>query len=130
MVIVRLALRLVAIAAVFYLVAHVVPGIHVKSGFGSLLWVAVLFTVVNAVVGPILRLLTLPVIVLTLGLFLVVVNALLLALTAWISSDLAVDNVGAAILGGLIVGVCSWVAELVFPLRKRDHHRDHHHQTT
>ncbi len=119
MVLVKLALRLVLVAVVFGLMAHFLPGIHVHGGFASLLWVAILFTVVNAIVGPLLRLLSLPVIVLTLGLFLLVINALLLALTAWLSSDLAVDSVGAAVLGGFIVAVASWIGEELFPLRRR-----------
>jgi len=122
---IRLALRLVLVAVVFGLVAHVVPGIHVHGGFPSYLWLAVLFTVVNFVVGHILRLLSLPIIVLTLGLFLLVINAVLLALTAWLSSDLSVDSFGAALLGGFLVAAGAWLAELLFPLRSRDRHHSH-----
>jgi len=116
---VRLGIRLVLVAVVFGLVAHLVNGVHVNGGFVSLLWIAVIFTVVNAIVGPVLRLLSLPLVVLTLGLFLLVINAVLFAITAWLSSRLSVSNFGAALLGGLIVGAFSWLAEMVLPLRSR-----------
>ena len=115
----RLGIRLLLVAVVFGVVAHLVNGIHINGGFLSLLWIAVIFTVVNAIVGPILRLLSLPLVVLTLGLFLLVINAVLFAITAWLSSRLSVDSFGAALLGGLIVGVFSWLGEMVLPLRGR-----------
>lgn len=116
----RLALRLVVLALIMMLVTAVVSGIHVHGGFGTYLWVAVLFSLVNLIIGPILRLLSLPFVILTLGLFLLVVNAALLAITAGLSSKLDVDSFGAAVLGGLIIAVCSDVAEFVLPLRKKD----------
>ena len=73
--ILRLLIRLVVLALIIGAVAALVPGIDVHGGFGALLWIAVLFALVNAVIGPIVRLLSLPFIVLTLGLFLLVVNA-------------------------------------------------------
>ena len=96
-----LAIRLVVLAAIIDLTAHIVPGIHVSGGFAWLLWVAVIFSVINLILGPLFRLLSLPFIILTLGLFLLVVNAALLAITAGISSHLAVDNFGSAVLGGI-----------------------------
>ena len=61
----------------------------------------------NAIVGPILRLLSLPFVVLTLGLFLLVVNAALLGLTAAITDRLTVDGFGTALIGGLILAVAA-----------------------
>ena len=77
----RLALRLVILAVIIGIVANIISGIHVTGGFGTLLWIAVLFSLVNLIVGPILTLLSLPLIVLTLGLFLIIINAALLAIT-------------------------------------------------
>ena len=119
-----LAIRLVVLAAIIDLTAHIVPGIHVSGGFAWLLWVAVIFSVINLILGPLFRLLSLPFIILTLGLFLLVVNAALLAITAGISSHLAVDNFGSAVLGGLLIAVFSWLAELLLPLGRR---RGRHH---
>jgi putative membrane protein len=117
-----LAIRLVVLAAIIDLTAHIVPGIHVSGGFAWLLWVAVIFSVINLILGPLFRLLSLPFIILTLGLFLLVVNAALLAITAGISSHLAVDNFGSAVLGGLLIAVFSWLAELLLPLRRHGKH--------
>jgi putative membrane protein len=122
---VRLALRLVVLAAIIGLVANIVSGIHVDGGFWTWLWLAVLFSLVNTIVGPILRLLSLPFIILTLGLFLLVVNAALLALTAWLSDKIAIDSFGAAVAGGFLVAFFSWLAELILPLRKKDDRRAH-----
>lgn len=119
----RLLLRLVVLALIIGLVAWIVPDIHVHGGFLTYLWLAVLFSVINIIVGPILRLLSLPLIVLTLGLFLLIINAALLALTAGLSSKLDIDNFGAALLGGLLIAVFSWIAELALPLGRRERSR-------
>src|ERR1700760_154677 len=120
--IVRLAVRLVVLAVIVGVVVKIVPGIHLNGGFGWLLWIALIFSVVNLILGPLFRLLSLPFIVLTLGLFLLVVNAGLLAITAGLTSHLAVDNFGSAVLGGLLIGFFSWRANLLLPLSRRGSH--------
>jgi putative membrane protein len=115
----RIAVRLLVLAAIIGAVAAIVPGIHVYGGFGWYVWVAFIFSVVNMILGPIFRLLSLPFIVLTLGLFLLIVNAALLAITAWLSSHLAVDSFGAAVFGGFLIALFSWIAELLLPPRLR-----------
>lgn len=114
----RTALRIVVLAVIIGIVGSLVSGIHIDGGFATLLWLAVLFSVINLILGPLLRLLSLPVIVLTLGLFLLVINAALLAITAWISGDIAIDSFWAALEGGFLIAFFSWLAELVLPLRK------------
>jgi putative membrane protein len=79
--------------------------------YGTYLWIGLIFGVVNAIVGPVLRLLSLPFVVLTLGLFLLVVNAALLALTAGLTDRLTIDGFGTAIIGGLILAVAGWLAD-------------------
>jgi len=116
----RWLLRLVILAVIIGVVAELVPGIHVHGGFGALLWISLIFSVVNGILGPIFKLLSLPLIVLTLGLFLLVVNAALLGITAGLSSHLDIDSFGAAVLGGLLIAIFSWLAELIFPTRKRE----------
>jgi putative membrane protein len=113
----RLVVRLVVLAAVIGLVSWIVPGIHVHGGFGALLWIAFLFSLVNLILGPIFHLLSLPLIILTLGLFLLVVNAALLAITAWLSSHLAIDSFWSALLGAFLITVFSWLAEMLMPAR-------------
>jgi putative membrane protein len=119
----RWVLKLLVLAVVIGVVAEVVPGIEVHGGFGALLWISVLFSLVNAIAGPVIKLLSLPLIVLTLGLFLLVVNAALLAITAGLSSHLDIEGFGAAVLGGLLIAVFSWLAEWALPNRHRDESR-------
>jgi putative membrane protein len=119
----RLAIRLVVLAAIIGIVAAIVPGIDVHGGIVWLVWIAVIFSIVNLILGPLFTLLTLPVIILTLGLFLLVINATLLAITAGLSDHLDVDSFGAALLGGLLIAVFSWLAELLLPLRRKSRAR-------
>ena len=123
---VRFAFRIVVLAVSFYAVTRLVDGIDVLGNedaplgiTGTFLWIALLFAVVNAIVGPVLRLLSFPFVLLTLGLFLLVVNAALLGLTAALSGRLQVDGVVSAIVGGLLIAVFGWIAELLLPLKVR-----------
>lgn len=113
---IRLIVRLLVLAVIIGVAAEVVSGIHVHGGFGALLWIAFLFSVVNLILGPLIRVLSFPLIVLTLGLFLLVINACLLALVAGLSSHLDIDNFLSAFLGALIITVFSWLAELLIPV--------------
>lgn len=115
----RLALRWVVLAVIIGAVNSLLPGIHVHGGFGTLLWIAVLFAIVNGVLGPLFRLISLPLIVLSLGLFLLVVNAALLGLTAAVSSRPDIDGFGSAVLGGLLISVFSTLAEAILPLKRK-----------
>ena len=124
---VRFALRVVVLAVIIYVVTQLVSGITVIGNtqgtfgeVGTYLWVALLFAVVNTIVGPVVRLLSLPFVVVTLGLFLLVINAALLGITAAISDRLEVDGFGTAIIGGFLIALFSWIAELVLPLKVRD----------
>jgi putative membrane protein len=123
---VRLIVRLLASAVALAVAAWLVDGISVGPGTDAeraltLLGVAVIFGLVNAFVRPILRLLTLPLVVLTLGLFLLVLNALMLLLTEWIAErfDLAfqVDGFWSAVLGALVITVVSFLISIVLPDR-------------
>ena len=80
--------------------------------------VAVLFAVVNLLVRPVVKVLSLPFIVLTLGLFLLVVNAAMFALTAALTDRLDVDGVTTAVLAALIVSVVTWIGETVLGVRR------------
>jgi putative membrane protein len=118
----RLALRLIVLAVIIGVVAAIVPGIHVHGGFVWLVWIALIFSLVNLILGPILHLLSLPLIILTFGLILLVINAALLAITAGLTEHLDVDNFGSAVLGGFLIGFFSWLTELLLPIsgtRKR-----------
>jgi len=121
---VRLIVRLLASAVALAVAAGLVDGISVGPGTNqervlTLLGVAIIFGLVNAIVRPVLRLLTLPLVVLTLGLFLLVLNALMLLLTEWIAEqfDLAfqVDGFWSAVLGALIITIVSFLINIVLP---------------
>jgi putative membrane protein len=99
-------------------IAVVGAGAQVER-IGTYLWAALLFAVVNSVLGPVLRLLSLPFVLLTLGLFLLVVNAALLGITAALSDRFSVDGFWSAVAGGFLIAVFSWIAELVLPLKVR-----------
>jgi putative membrane protein len=120
-VLLRLLLRIVVLAVIIGIVAAILPGINVHGGFGTLIWIAIIFSIVNAILGPIFRLLGLPLVILTLGLFLLVIDAALLAITAGLSSHLDVDNFWWAVLGGFLIAVFSAIAELLLPLRPKHH---------
>ena len=117
---VKFAIKVVLMAGVFYGVDYLLDGIKVVGNpdaplgtAGTFLWVALIFAVINAIVGPILRLLSLPFVVLTLGLFLLVINAALLGITAALTDRLTVDGFGTAILGGLLLAIGGWAADQV-----------------
>jgi putative membrane protein len=122
--ILRFAIRLVVLAVIIGVVEKIVPGIHLHGSYWWLLWIALIFSVVNLILGPLFRLISLPFIILTLGLFLLVVNAALLAITAALSSHLDIDNFGSAVLGGFLIALFSWLAELLLPARRRHSRTD------
>jgi putative membrane protein len=87
--------------------ARVVPGVHFSSG-GALMVAALVLGFVNAVVRPVLVLLTLPITLLTLGLFYLFVNGMAFGLAAALVPGFTVASFGSAVLGAMVVGVVSW----------------------
>jgi putative membrane protein len=108
----RLLLRILINAAALWVAVRFVPGIAYTGTPLMLLCVAIVFGVVNTVVKPIVILLSIPAVLLTLGLFLLVINALMLWLTGWLSTALGlgfhVEGLGAAFLGAIVVSLVSW----------------------
>lgn len=92
-----------------WLASLLVPGISIGSN-GTLVLAALLLGVVNAVVRPVVVLLTLPITVLTLGIFLWFVNAAMLGLVAALLDDFQIAGIGSALLGALVVGATGWLA--------------------
>jgi putative membrane protein len=116
----RFVIKVVIMAGVFWVVDRLLTSITVVGNpdaplgtVGTFLWIALIFAVVNAFIGPIVRLLSLPFVVLTLGLFLLVVNAALLGLTALLTDRLEVDGFVAAVLGGLLLAIGGWAADQI-----------------
>jgi len=102
-------LRLIIVALGLGLASALVPGVDIR-GAGTLLLAALLLGLVNAVVRPLLVLLTLPITLLTLGFFLLVINAGMLALVAWALDDFTISGFWAAVAGGIVVGLTGWLA--------------------
>ncbi|GAB4510630.1 MAG: phage holin family protein [Sulfuricaulis sp.] len=111
-------LRLLIVALGLWLAAELVPGIEVK-GLWTLLEAALLLGIVNAVVRPLLVILTLPITVLTLGLFLLVVNAAMLGLVAWIFDNFTIAGFWPALLGSIVVSLVGWFASYFIGPRGR-----------
>ncbi|MEJ2540489.1 MAG: phage holin family protein [Gemmatimonadota bacterium] len=101
--------RLLANAIALWVASRLVGGVTLTDEPMGILWVALLFGVVNALVKPIVMTLSFPVIFLTLGLFVFVINALLFMLTAGVTDALAVSGFWAALLGSLVVSVVAMV---------------------
>ncbi len=104
-------LRTAICALGLYASAAWIPGIEIDDN-GTLLIAAVLHGVVNAVVRPVVVLLTLPITLLTLGVFLWVINGMMLGLVAWLLSGFSVEGLLPAMLGSLVMGLVGWLASL------------------
>jgi putative membrane protein len=106
-------------AAALWAAASIVPVLEFSGGIGRLLMVAAVFGVVNSTLRPLLTILTCPLIVLTLGLFTLVINALMLLVTGSLSESLnlgfMVSGFWPAFWGGLVVGLVSMLLAMVLP---------------
>jgi putative membrane protein len=114
----RLIARFLVIALAFWLVAAYVPGVTVRAGVTTYLVLAAIFAVVNLLVRPVLKLLSFPLLLLTLGLFLIVINAAMFGLTALLTDRLDVDGITPAVIGSLVVSAVTWIGDNVLGLDK------------
>lgn len=123
----RLILRLLANAAALAVATFLLSGITINAATTeekvlTLLFVALIFGVINAAVKPVFKLVSLPLVLLTLGLFLIVINALLLMLTSWVAGKVQlgwhVEGFWTAVVGSLIVSVVSFVLGMFVPEKK------------
>lgn len=117
-----LIIRLAVNAVALWVATLIISGVEIANGSTqeqviTLIVVAAIFAAVNVVVRPVVKLLSMPLYVLTLGLFTFIVNALMLWLTSWIAGqfDVAfhVDGFWAAVLGGLVISFVSWLLNLL-----------------
>jgi putative membrane protein len=111
-------LRLLIGALGLWLATELVPGI-VIHGAWTLLAAALLLGIVNAIVRPVLVILTLPITVVTLGLFLLVVNAATLGLVAWMLDNFTIAGFWPALFGAMVVSVTGWLASYFIGPRGR-----------
>jgi membrane protein len=110
---VRVGINWLALAAAVAAATVIVPGIDVEGGLAAYLAVSLLFGLVNATLGPLLHLAALPLSAKTLGLFALVVNGALLAVTAGLTASLDLGGVGDAVLGALVISIVTTLLELV-----------------
>lgn len=94
-------------AGALLLLPYLLPSIRI-AGFGTALWAVAVLGLVNTLLRPLLILLTLPATILTLGLFIFVINALLFLLVSRWITGFQVDSFGAALLGSLLYSIVSW----------------------
>jgi putative membrane protein len=124
----NLLIRWIIASFSLFVAAWLVPGIRVEgNAWGVYAVMAVILGLINAIIRPILKLLSLPIIILTLGLFLLVINGI----TLWMASALAikvfhvgfyVDDFWSALLGALIVSIVSMILSAFFRKREEDMH--------
>lgn len=102
-------IRVLIVAAGLWVATRLVHGVRIDDGW-TLLWAALLLGIINAVVRPVVILMTLPLTLLTLGLFLLVINAAMLSLTAWLLQGMSVDGFWSAVFGSVVVSITGWLA--------------------
>ena len=115
--------RLLINAAALWAATRIIPGISFNGEWSTLIVVALIFGVLNASVRPLLWFMTLPLLIVTLGLFTFVLNALMLWLTGavsdWLGLGFQVEGFGAAFLGAVVVSVVSFILSLFVASNKR-----------
>lgn len=113
----RFLLRLIVNAAALWIATRIVSGVVFRGDWLTLLGVALVFGLVNAIVKPVTKLVTFPLIILTLGLFLFVINGLMLMLTSaasgWFGLGFEVRGFGAAFWGALVVSVVNALVSML-----------------
>lgn len=100
----RLLVNWLISALALFIVSRLLPGFHVTD-FGAALVAVIIIALVNALVKPVLVLLTLPINILTLGLFTLVLNAVLLLLASSVTPGFRIDNFGTALLGSILLTI-------------------------
>ena len=108
----HLILRWALNTLALFVVVTVVPGFHYRS-IVSLAIAALILGLFNAIIRPILVLLTLPLTIVTLGLFLIVLNAVMLELTAFFAPGFRIDDFVAALIGAIVLAIISWVTNRI-----------------
>ena len=103
----NLVKRWVILALAFWLTTFIVSGIEIEDGAWNYFWVAALFGVINTFLGGLLKLFTLPAVILTFGLFVFVINAAMLTLVDRWSDVLTIDQFTSALIGALIISLIS-----------------------
>ena len=108
-----IVLRWAVLAGAFWVTTLIVDGIQIKEGAWNYFWVAALFGLINTFIGSLLKLFTLPAVILTFGLFIFVINAAMLMLTDRWSDVITIDSFTSALVGSLLISVVSGIANKI-----------------
>jgi putative membrane protein len=114
----NLLLAWLVIAAAVVVAAWIVPGVDVEGGFWSVLLVAAVLGLVNIILGTILRVLTFPILILTLGLFSIVINMIVLWVTTLLTDRLEIDGFWAYFFAALVIAVVTAGFSFLLPERE------------
>lgn len=115
----RLILHWILSALALLLVAYVVPGFHL-SGIGAALWAAVVIGVINATLGLLLKVITFPLTIVTLGIFWLVINAAMLELASWFVPGFHISGFFAAFVGAIVLALVNMLFRWLMPKRRRE----------
>jgi putative membrane protein len=128
----KFLLRWLITAIALYAAVQLVPGITYEGGWTTLAGMALIFGLVNAFVRPILALLSCPLIIVSMGLFLLVINGAMLTLSTRLAAvfgvNFFVEGFGSAFLGALVVSVVSFLMNLFVADEEEDRHRERHRE--
>jgi len=124
----KLLLRWIINAAAVYAAIWAVPGIRAEGGLVTCFAMALILGLVNAIIAPVIKLLTCPLVLLTLGLFTLVINGAMLLLASIIGASVEigfyVDDFGAAFFGALVISVVSFVLSVLTGINREDRRKD------
>jgi len=113
MFILKWIVRWLILSAAVVLVSYLIPGIHV-NGFMTALIVGLVFGLINTFIKPVLAILTLPINIITLGLFGLILNAILFWATAYLVNGFVIEGFLAALIGSIIVSIIMWIEHIMF----------------
>ena len=110
---IELILHLLCLAAVIFMVARLLPGVECGS-YGTALLVAIVYSLINVTLGILLKILSIPFIIVTLGIFLIVINTFLLWLTDRLLSNFYIDGIGTTFIVALIITFAEFILDAIF----------------
>ena len=108
-----LILHLMCLGAVILLIARSLPGVHVDS-YGTSVMVAIVYGLINITLGFILKLLGLPFIIITMGVFLILINAFLLWITDQLLEDFEIEGIGTTFIAALLITITDTILAIIF----------------
>ena len=110
---IELILHLLCLGAAILLISRILPGMHVDS-YGTSVMVAIVYGLINVTLGFILKLLGLPFIIITLGIFLIIINTFLLWLTDQLLDDFEIEDIGTTFVAALLITIADTILAMIF----------------